>query len=34
MDVVLTVGRLDQLIAHLADEDVDDLQLGLIYAAA
>src|SRR5690606_34604147 len=32
-DVVLAVRRRRQLLAQLADEDVDDLQLGLVHAA-
>src|SRR5690606_17982786 len=33
LDVVLAAGRLRELLAELADEDVDDLELGLVHAA-
>src|SRR5579871_2448975 len=33
LDVVVAAGRLAQLLAELADEDVDDLELGLVHAA-
>src|SRR6516225_328407 len=33
LDVVLAVGRIRELLAQLADEDVDDLELGLVHAA-
>src|SRR5690606_32622238 len=33
LDVVFAAGRLGKLLAQLADEDVDDLQLRLIHAA-
>src|SRR5262245_7735406 len=33
LDVVLAVGGVGELLAQLADEDVDDLELGLVHAA-
>src|SRR5215813_3921295 len=33
LDIVLAAGRLAQLLPELADEDVDDLELGLVHAA-
>jgi hypothetical protein len=33
LDVMLATGRRLQLLAQLADEDVDDLELGLVHAA-
>src|SRR5215831_10093883 len=33
LDVVLAVRRIGQLLAQLADEHVDDLELGLVHAA-
>src|SRR5690349_23852275 len=30
LDVAVAAGRRDQLLAQLADEDVDDLELGLV----
>src|SRR5215470_9131896 len=33
LDVVLAVGRVGELLAQLADEDVDDLELGLVHPA-
>src|SRR5919107_4662478 len=33
LDVVLALAGVGELLAQLADEDVDDLQLGLVHAA-
>src|SRR5689334_4495221 len=33
LDVVLAVRRVGELLAQLADEHVDDLELGLVHAA-
>src|ERR1700733_11994726 len=33
LDVIVAVGRGGELLAQLADEDVDDLELGLVHAA-
>src|SRR5690348_15044394 len=33
LDVMVSPGRLGQLLAQFADEDVDDLKLGLIHPA-
>src|SRR4051812_33424056 len=33
LDIVLAVGRVGELLAQLADEHVDDLELGLVHAA-
>src|SRR3954470_1115453 len=33
LDVVLALARIGELLPQLADEDVDDLELGLVHAA-
>src|SRR5437879_5893991 len=32
-DIILAAGSVGELLAQLADEDVDDLELGLVHAA-